>query len=555
MGISSILDPSFYQQNRNLLFCAVFIVAFPILTFQITSYLFFRTARSSSSLKTPPTIPYWIPGIFHGVGLAFGTPAYFGKLIKEYGDHSPFVVKAGTLSFLITRDATHVKKILESPKQLTPTSLNIRIYDKAMGSPKEALPLYKGEGEGCEDISNAHLSLPRQYLSGPPLIPLADIYAATFSRNMNSKMFQTTSWTEIEDLWSFFQNDITKATIETLFGSAIFKQYPKLVKDFWEFDNSIENFTKGLPRSVIPSAYTARDRLHEHLKKWLKLTDDVKEAKKLAEQTPAWDTKMGSQFFQARDDACKRAGMNYEARAAEALALLHESNSDNTPSTFWYIVETLRNPILTKHITKKLRKHYIPATSTIDMSSITALPLIQSMHAEIGRLRLATVTVRTNEVDDFKLGDQWVLPKGMSVILFSHDFALNRELWENARRRTTERPLEEFWAERFLVPAEPARDVKTTRKETIGEGKFSMEDLEFLHNTYGSASSGSYPDPGRYLARAIQSATLAVLLCEFEIELSDPDDVEWAIPPIRELAYGTVKPLGKVRLRIRKRHN
>jgi len=221
------------------------------------------------------------------------------------------------------------------------------------------------------------------------------------------------------------------------------------------------------------------------------------------------------------------------------------------PSTFWYIIETLRNPALTNYLSKEVGKHCLPASDSFDIAAITALPIIQSMHAEIGRLRMATGTVRTNEVHNFKLDEKWLIPKGMNIMIFSHDLALNTELWAKARPQTVERPLDEFWAERFLIPEKPASGAKsTTVPEKIGSGRFSMEDVEALHTTFGG---GQHLCPGRYLARAVQAGTLAVLLCEYEIELSDPDDVELILPSVRELAYGTVKPLDKIRVRIRKR--
>jgi cytochrome P450 len=222
------------------------------------------------------------------------------------------------------------------------------------------------------------------------------------------------------------------------------------------------------------------------------------------------------------------------------------------PSTFWYIVETLRNPALTKYLTKELSKHCSPASDFFDIATITAMPIIQSMHAEIGRLRMATATMRTNEVPNFKLDDKWMIPKGMSVMIFAHDLALNTDLWAKVRPQTVERPLEDFWAERFLIPDKPTNPERrsTTKEDKIGSGRFSMAGVAALHTTFGG---GQHLCPGRYLAKAIQASTLAVLLCEYEIELSDPYDVDLIMPNIRELAYGTVKPRDKIRLRIRKR--
>ena len=58
---------------------------------------------------------------------------------------------------------------------------------------------------------------------------------------------------------------------------------------------------------------------------------------------------------------------------------------------------------------------------------------------------------------------------------------------------------------------------------------------------------------GREYADAIQAATLAVFLTEFELELSDPEVIDAAVPAAREVAYGQVKPLERIAVRIKKR--
>lgn len=216
------------------------------------------------------------------------------------------------------------------------------------------------------------------------------------------------------------------------------------------------------------------------------------------------------------------------------------------PSTFWYIFETLRNPTLSKYLASEIKPLCDPVSGKYNVAALTSLPILQSMHAEIGRLRMATGAIRTSEVDNFKLDDNWIVAKGTSVMIFSHDLALNTELWVNARPQIVERPLEEFWPDRFIIPEKSAKE----GKGQVRTGRFSMEGVGTLHVTFGG---GQHLCPGRYLAKAVQAGTLAVLLSEYEVQLSDPESAEQVIPPVREAAYGTVRPLDKVRVRIRKR--
>lgn len=209
---------------------------------------------------------------------------------------------------------------------MTPKALHVQVFDKVLGSPKEALELYNAMGTGnkeSDQLDYAHLTVPRKYFSGTPLIPMAEVYISVLRRNLSNKMFQEKYWTEIEDLWSFFQHEITRATMETIFGSAMLKRYPGVIRDFWEFDTNIENFTRGLPRFTMPKAYAARDRLHKNLTEWLQASHKGSDFAKVGDEDPNWDEDMGSKFFQARDSVFANIpSFNDQARAAETLAIM-----------------------------------------------------------------------------------------------------------------------------------------------------------------------------------------------------------------------------------------
>jgi hypothetical protein len=208
---------------------------------------------------------------------------------------------------------------------MTVTDFHADLYEKIMGTPGEFVQIYRDIGKGRKEsdaVDHAHLTLPRQYLSGNALIPTADAYIATFRRNMSNKMIQEKSWTEIEDMWSFFENETTRATMETFFGSELLKSYPKIIRDFWEFDKNIEQLFRGLPRFMMPTAYATRDRLLNNLSTWLQSVHPGTDFAKTAEEDPEWDAKLGSKFFQARDALFANNTFNYEARAAEALSIM-----------------------------------------------------------------------------------------------------------------------------------------------------------------------------------------------------------------------------------------
>lgn len=127
--------------------------------------------------------------------------------------------------------------------------------------------------------------------------------------------------------------------------------------------------------------------------------------------------------------------------------------------------------------------------------------------------------------------------------MFSHDVALNTDAWKQRHPRALERPLEEFWAERFAT-----LEQKTRRKKDVAVGS-ATESLEDLIKDLTDCERF----PEARLISALQMATVAVLFAEFEVQLSDTEDADAILPLIREFAYGRVKPREKIAVRIRKR--
>lgn len=124
--------------------------------------------------------------------------------------------------------------------------------------------------------------------------------------------------------------------------------------------------------------------------------------------------------------------------------------------------------------------------------------------------------------------------------MFSHDISLDTNAWETAQPQSLGKPLDEFWAERFLVP-------NRTKKSVDPREKFEPGHMGTLIREMTTCDQVS-----RFVTD-FKLATVAIMLAEFEIQLCDPEQVDAAIPPVGLLAYGTVKPLEKLAVRIRKR--
>ncbi|KAH8722568.1 cytochrome P450 [Phaeosphaeriaceae sp. PMI808] len=542
-------------RRQNVVLAIVALVISPFLTFFLTTLLFYRKARSNASAKVPPTAPYFLPGIFHAFGMAFmGPQLYFAQLMKDYGEFSPFFVNAGPQSFLVLRDPSHLKKALLEPKATALNASSLERFDKMFGSTKVALDLYARKNISETDdsaLEYAHTTLTQKYLTGASLSANMETYISILSKNLHNKMFQVGSWTQIEDTWSFFKQVITRCILESLFGGDLFKQYPGIVKDYWEFADAIEGFIPGLPRYWVSSAASqVQVRLLQGLEKWLKANHSGSEFARIADEDPTWDNTKGSKFIQERDDVlAKIECMDLRARAAEMLAIIHDCNSTIVPCTIWTLLEVLRRPKLTEKLTANISRYSPSQGAPYNIEDITSLPLMNSILAEIVRLRIASVEVHTTG-QRLKLDDHYTVPKGMQIVMFSHDISTNRNAWAEARTGTTEKPLEEFWAERFLVSGNTGSIPKKIGQRNGPRTAFSMEGLESLNITIGN---GQQPILGREYARAVHAATLAVLLNEFELEMCDDDFFDAVVPPLHENAYGVLKPVEKIEVRIKKR--
>lgn len=212
----------------------------------------------------------------------------------------------------------------------------------------------------------------------------------------------------------------------------------------------------------------------------------------------------------------------------------------------------LQHPDLEKYLSSQITRYYNPESGGYNIEAIFQIPVINSVNAEVDRLRLATRSILTVQGESIRLDDNWILPKGSSAIVFAQDMGLNITEWTRARSQTAMRPLEEFWPERFLVPDGSASRREPKRRDgNIGSGRFSLEHLDSLLLPGGGANL----HPEISFSNAIRAVTLAFFLNDFEVQLCDPEYMKHIVPPLQEAAFGANRPLDKVAVRIRKRRH
>ena len=236
------------------------------------------------------------------------------------------------------------------------------------------------------------------------------------------------------------------------------------------------------------------------------------------------------------------------------------SNANSVTAALWTAYEVCKRPDLLCRVRAVAEAAYDSRFRESESVKLGNDPLLQSIFAEVTRLRVVGIVPRYTVGGDFELG-QWTIPEGSVLGLPSRAGALNENVW-NAGTRDHPHPLDQFWADRFLVyPGDPGsgplrRDQKSNL--SIGskvDGSAAEEpvfSLKGLKNVYTPFAGGSSICPGRHFAKHEVVSTLARLVLQYDIEIQKPPTWEPRMDPAFFPA-GTLPPLDKIPFRIRRR--
>ena len=192
--------------------------------------------------------------------------------------------------------------------------------------------------------------------------------------------------------------------------------------------------------------------------------------------------------------------------------------------------------------------------------------MLQSIFAEVTRLRVVSILARLNTSDDLQLGE-WSIPKDRIIGLPSRTGAMNQDVW-NVGTKANPHPLETFWEDRFLIyPNDPhsgplrkkdsglrTGDQEPTAgssppEQASDEPIFTLKGLTDVYTPFGG---GPGMCPGRNFAKLEVVSTLAKFALEYDVDLQVPKGWE----PAMNTAFfpiGTLPPKSMVPFRIRRR--
>lgn len=226
----------------------------------------------------------------------------------------------------------------------------------------------------------------------------------------------------------------------------------------------------------------------------------------------------------------------------------------------WTIIQVFRDrELLFRVRAELLAANFGEIISKEDIDKILSLPLLQSIYAEMLRLRVEVQTIFTSDQEDIRI-NEWRFPKKSLVVVPAGAAHRDPNFWNT---KNGKHPLSEFWADRFL--AYPNDPHSGPRKISIVDGSGMSEQLPHdvtergnpkfvssgLANSYMPYGVGERMCPGRGFSRREIITFCAFIVDRFDIEILSIEKNFELNPAF--YGIGTQRPLRKIPFKVRKR--
>lgn len=116
---------------------------------------------------------------------------------------------------------------------------------------------------------------------------------------------------------------------------------------------------------------------------------------------------------------------------------------------FWTVFEVFIRPGLLSRVREIAQSVCDTRAEESESVKLGGSPLLQSIFAEVMRLRIVGILSRVVAGGEFHLGE-WSLPEGSILGIPSRTGAMNKKVW-NAGTELDPHPLDKFWEDRFLI--------------------------------------------------------------------------------------------------------
>ncbi|KAL1639426.1 Multidrug resistance protein [Diplodia intermedia] len=394
---------------------------------------------------------------------------------------------------------------------------------------------------------HTHRELQR-FLLGSGLTPLFDRFQRAFSARLarldpGNGADDTGGWVEKPDFFEFMALELTPATITAMCGPALLRLSPDFPRLFWEYNEWVPSFVKGLPRFLIPRAYAVRERLLTSIKAWhcyATQESDKLETKPTGEEDPFW----GAKYFRDRQKTLLAVDdYDEDALASEDLGSIWGFNTNAILVGTWTALDVFRDPGLLARVRREVEQCGNSSTECgLDINALMRKPLLQAVYAETLRLRVHAYITRFAEREELRVGgNRWSLPPKSMVLVATTPAHLDGDAWNTGLGGR--HPVDTFWADRFLVvsgdeerygpmkgaPTAAVQRGQLHRPNSLVHGSRGVEDsteeeARFVGNSVRSGlwfpfGGGARMCPGRLFAKRAVLLSLALMVHEFDVEI------------------------------------
>ena len=464
--------------------------------------------------QEPPTLPYTVPWLGSGHAFLSNQGRFFTWLRTKVGSAASICkVRLGPESSYIPLTASTTEAMFKHPKQLGMEKFVLMLEQYGFGMPPQDVE--KFNAKHADEGPNHHkgdLIYPLDVLLQRYLLKQDAVNAliSEFVRLLHGRLLKDTSITDGKewvslDLYTWMKGIMFYASTSAVMGTHIFEVYPNVADDFFSFDSEILRIVYGTPKFLAPEVYAAQQRLLEGCEKWV--GDAIKHYRGCTDWDAGddWEPLLGSRLTRAQEELFEKAGLSLRGKASLELGLMFGLDSNAIPGTAWMLFHVLTSPddLLTRVLGDLVTVQN--ADGSLDVSKLTALPLLESIFAEM--LRIYTAVNVTREVLSDLVVDGYQLKKGNVVMaptwLHHHD----PKVWKEFR--SDHPPPSVFYAERFL-------------RESGGKVIYSTAGLTGKYFPWGG---GNHICPGRVFAKQEILAAFAMVLLRYEFEF-----VDWVKP-------------------------
>lgn len=203
---------------------------------------------------------------------------------------------------------------------------------------------------------------------------------------------------------------------------------PTFTDDFIEFYPYAHPLMKGIAQLFMPRATALRESLMRDFRTWHSVARaGFKETDVEEDNTDRW---WGLLAIRERQRLFTQVdGWDYDALASLDFGLLWGANLNSHPASVWMVIEIFKDPELLVRVRDELENMTTtPDERTTWMEELGNIPLMQSIYAEVLRLRTGVQTVYRDNRADIHI-NEWRFPKKSLIIVPTVEAPTDETYW------------------------------------------------------------------------------------------------------------------------------